>query len=335
MFKTLLRSAALALAMAAAAPALQAQELRVSSFEPPQGFYSAKVLQAWIDRVNPRLTEARMRLYPGSILGAPPAQAELAKAGVAHVALVVPTYTPGLFPLSGVVEVPGLIGESADGAAILNALLESGALDREYADYKVLALFSTPGYRFLMTGDGVTKPGDLKGLKLRTPSPFGSELLALLGASGVAIPAPQVYENLERRVVSGAVWVMDAYRTFRLNEVAPSVTSLRFTASPMAILMNKAAYEKLSEEDRKVIDEMSGRSMAEWVAGVVDEADAGLEAEFRKSGEVRFIEPDEATRAEWSAALARAPELWVASQPDKAAAEAALALARGLMEANR
>ncbi len=328
MLKTLLRSAATALALMAPM-ALEARELRVSSFEPPNGFYSAKVLQAWIDEINPKLTGGTsFRLYPGAILGAPPAQAELVKAGVADVALVVPTYTPGLFPLSGVVEVPGLVNTSAEGTAILNALSEAGALDAEYADYKVLAVFTTPGYRFLMTGDGVTKPGDLAGLKLRTPSPFGSELLALLGASGVAIPAPQVYENLERRVVSGAVWVMDAYRTFRLDEVAPSVTSLRFTASPMAILMNKAAWDSLPEDDRAVLEAASGRVMAEWVADVVDATDAEIEQGFRDAGKVKFIDLDAATVAEWTGALAPAADAWIASQPDQDKARAALETAR-------
>lgn len=332
MFKTFLRSAAMTLALAAPFTA-GARELRVSSFEPPQGFYSSKVLQAWIDEVNPKFTGgASLRLYPGAILGAPPAQAELVKAGVADIALVVPTYTPGLFPLSGVVEVPGLVAGSADGAAILNALAEKGALEKEYADYKVLALFSTPAYRFLMTGEGVTAPDALKGLKLRTPSPFGSELLAMLGASGVAIPAPQVYENLERRVVSGAVWVMDAYRTFRLSEVAPSVTTLRFTASPMAILMNRAAYDSLSEADRKVLDEASGRSFSEWIAGVVDRTDTDIEKSFREGGKVKFIDPDEAMLARWNEALAPAADRWTATQPDKAAAQAALEAARAAVK---
>lgn len=254
MIKTLLKTSALALTLLA--PMAEAREMRLSSFEPPQGFYSSKVLQAWIDQINPKLSDGNaFKLYPGSILGAPPAQAELVKAGVADVALVVPTYTPGLFPMTGVVEIPGMVASSAKGTHILNTLSEEGALDAEYADYKVIALFTTPSYRFFMTDAGANTPADLDGLKLRTPSKFGSELFGMVGASGVGIPAPQVYENLERGVVQGAVWVMDAYRTFRLNEVAPYVTTAHFTASPMAILMNRRAYDSLPDADKAVLDE--------------------------------------------------------------------------------
>ncbi|MGB0903392.1 MAG: TRAP transporter substrate-binding protein DctP, partial [Mangrovicoccus sp.] len=234
MIKTLLKTSALALILAGATA--EAREMRVSSFEPAQGFYSSKILQVWIDEINGKMSKGNsFKLYPGSILGAPPAQAELVKAGVADIALVVPTYTPGLFPMTGVVEIPGVVDSAATGADILATLAENGALDKEYADYKIIALFTTPSYRFFMTDEAAAQPSDLDGLKLRSPSKFGSELFEMVGASGVGIPAPQVYENLERGVVSGAVWVMDAYRTFRLDEVAPYITTSGFMASPMAI----------------------------------------------------------------------------------------------------
>jgi len=329
MFKTLLKTAALGLVLAASAA--EAREMRVSSFEPQQGFYSAKILQAWIDQINPKLSDgARFKLYPGAILGAPPAQAELVKAGVADVALVVPTYTPGLFPMTGVVEMPGMVKTSAQGANILNGLSEDGALDAEYADYKVIALFTTPGYRFFMTDEGLSEPSKLSGLKLRSPSKFGSELFEMLGASGVGIPAPQVYENLERGVISGAVWVMDAYRTFRLNEVAPYIVNTSFIASPMAILMNRSTYEGLSAEDKAVLDAMSGRATAEWIASVVDQTDAEIEKSFRDDGKVTFIDLDETARKAWDNALAEAPAKWVGEQPDSKTAEAVLARARAL-----
>lgn len=327
MFNRLLGTAALALTLIA--PSLEAREMRVSAFEPAQGFYPSKVLGPWIEEINGKLSKGNsFKLYPGSILGAPPAQAELVKAGVADVALVVPTYTPGLFPVSGVVEIPGLVDSGATGAAILNTLLEDGALDAEYADYKIIALFTTPSYRFLMADKEVRTPSDLAGLKLRSPSKFGSELFGMVQASGVGVPAPQVYENLERGVVSGAVWVMDAYKTFRLNEVAPHVTNTTFIASPMAILMNKRTYDALSDADKAVIDEMSGRATAEWIAGIIDTTDAELEQAFRDAGEVNFIDLTDAEKAAWDETFAGAADTWVAEQADPEAARAALVTAR-------
>ncbi len=326
MLKLLTSTGALALALAATT--LEAREMRVSSFEPAQGFYSSKVLQPWIDQVNEKLSDdAKFKLYPGSILGAPPAQADLVKAGVADVALVVPTYTPGVFPMTGVVEIPGLVANGKEGANILNTLAEDGALDAEYSDYKVIAVFSTPAYRFLMADAAAMMPEDLKGKKLRSPSKFGSDLFDMVGASGVGVPAPQVYENLERGVVDGAVWVMDAYRTFRLNEVAPYVTTAGFMAQPMSILMNKNTYDSLSDADKSVIDSMSGRATADWIAGVVDDTDAEVEAVFRADDKVTFVDPDSDAMQAWAAAFADAADTWVGQQSDPEAAAAALARA--------
>lgn len=323
MLKSLFISTALALTLGATSG--EAREMRVSSFEPAQGFYSSKILSVWIEGINEKLSKGNsFKLYPGSILGAPPAQAELVKAGVADVALVVPTYTPGLFPLTGVVEIPGLIDSSTAGADVLSTLSEDGALEAEYADYKVIALFTTPAYRFFMTDKPVEAPSDLSGLKLRSPSKFGSELFEMVGASGVGIPAPQVYENLERGVVSGAVWVMDAYRTFRLNEVAPNITTAGFITSPMAILMNKRTYDALSDADKSAIDDMSGRFTAEWIASVVDQTDQEIEEAFRAAGEVTFVDIDPDAPGAWADAFAGAETAWVDGQRDPAAAQAAL-----------
>jgi len=96
-----------------------AREMRFSSWESAQGFLSSKILQAWIHEVNSQLSDgASFKLYLGVILGAPPAQQELIKKGVADVAMVGPTQTPGLFPLSTIVEVPFLAQNSANGTKI-------------------------------------------------------------------------------------------------------------------------------------------------------------------------------------------------------------------------
>lgn len=306
--------AALSITVAVAMTA-EAREMRVSSFEPVQGFFSSKILSVWIEQVNAKLSEGNsFRLYPGGILGAPPAQQELVKKGVADVALVVPTYTPGLFPLTSVVEVPGIAPTSADGSNVLMSLFEQGDLQDEYKDYKVIALFSTYGYRIFSSEKEIRVPSDLEGLKLRTPSPYASKLVSMFGASGVSIPAPQVYENLDRGVVDGAIWALDAYRTFRLNEVAPTVAVTQLTASPLAILMNRSAYESLSEADRKVVDEMSGRSTSEWVASVIDEADFEQQKHFRQDGKVKLSYLTDDEQAQWDDALNGAYTAWLEEQ---------------------
>ncbi|MGB0904288.1 MAG: C4-dicarboxylate ABC transporter substrate-binding protein, partial [Mangrovicoccus sp.] len=90
------------------------------------------------------------------------------------------------------------------------------------------------------------------------------------------------------------------------------------------------SYESLPEADRAVLDDMSGRATAEWIASVVDETDAQVEADFRAAGEVTFTDIDGDDSAAWAAAFAGAEAAWVAGQADTAAAEAALETAKAV-----
>ncbi len=316
------RAVPAALALAAAigtgfASGADAREMRVSSWEPEQGFYSSKVIQAWIDQINPKLSEGvSFKLYPGAILGSPPAQQELVRKGVADVALIGPTYTPGVFPRTTVVEVPGIAPSSAAGTDVLQTLLDEGLLGDEYKDFKVIGLFSTSGYNPFMHDRPVRMPEDIKGMKLRTPSQFMATLLAMFGASGVSMPAPQVYESLERNVVDGAMWTFDAYTTFRLYETAPNITMLKLSANPLAIVMNKQVYEGLPEPDRAAIDSLSGRAFADWVAPIIDGYDQEQSAAMSKKEGVTFVVPDEAESAAWKKAYEGAPQAWLDSRKE-------------------
>lgn len=292
-----------------------AQQMRVSSFEPQNGFHS-KLLQEWIDEMNAKLSDgASFRLYPASMLGSPVAQAELVKNGVADVALVVPTYTPGVFPLTSVVEVPTIAPTASHGMGVLNTLYEEALLSEEYDDYKVIAFWTTPGYRIFSSSDPIIVPEDMQGKRLRTPSPFGTELLQMAGASGIPVPAPQVYENIERNVVDGAIWTMDAYSTFRLDEVAPQVTRTRLMATPMTILMNKNTYSKLSEENRDVIDSLTLRERSAWASDKVDAFEDTIENNLLSNSDVNFFELTAEQEAEWVNVFSTAVESWMRGKP--------------------
>lgn len=315
--RNIMRSSVLVAAMAAfgaiTLSAAEAREMRVSIFEPPQGFYPTHIVKPWIDKVNAELSEGNsLRMYPGAILGSPVAQRDLVTSGAADVALVVPTYTPGVFPGTSVVEVPYLAKSGVEGAKVLNTLLEEGLIADEYKDFKVIGLFSTPGYNVISTKDGVRVPADIAGYKMRIPSAYMNSLLGKLGATSISLPATQVYEGLERKVIDAAMWNYNGVATFRLHEPAPHVTLTKLGVTPMAILMNKATYEALSPEDRAVIDANSGRSFSEWAGEVSDTYEEEVRQRLQSEGSVKEYVPNEAELAEWQKAVANGGDLWLA-----------------------
>lgn len=309
-------------------------EMKVAVFEPPQGFLPRRILNPWMERVNPQLSSGHsFKLYAGGVLGSAAAQRELVRWGVIDVAVVVPFYTPGLFPGSNVVELPGLVSSSAEGTDLLNTLYEEDYLKDEYKDFKVIALYSVPPLRVLMRDKDVVLPQDLKGLRIRTSSPFGSTLLGMLGVTGTVIPVNQIHENLERGVVDGMVWTLDGYDTFQFYELAPRITMIKFTAAPMVILMNKDRYASLSAADRAVIDATSGREFARQIADIYDQNNAEIIAKFRSQEGVTVIDLDADQEKVWADAFKDAPDAWIDALPEGFDGQSLLDRARAIEDA--
>lgn len=306
-----------ALAILTALPTMaSAREMRVSSFE-PQGAFFSTMLQEWIDTVNPLLSAGnRFKLYPGGILGSPPAQQELVQKGVADVAFVVPAYSPGLFPISSITEVPGITSTSVVGTTVLQTLLDEGFLTSEYENFVVISLMSTRGYNLFTSDIDVRKPEDLNGLSMRSPSRFTTQLYSAFGASAVTMPAPQIYENIERGVVDGGTWVLDGYTSFRLHEVAPHITFVGdgFTGSTLAFLMNKNTFASLPAKDQAVILDHAGPSNSLLVAKRIDSYHSERDAIYRADPSITVNDLTDEELAAWQLVFSTVATEWVESQ---------------------
>lgn len=95
---------------------------------------------------------------------------------------------------------------------------------------------------------------DLKGLKMRIPGLAG-EVMAKLGVNVTNIPAGELYTSLDRGTIDALEWVgpgMDIKMGF--HKIAPFYyTGWHEPASEMQFLINKRAYEKLSPENKAIL----------------------------------------------------------------------------------
>ena len=95
---------------------------------------------------------------------------------------------------------------------------------------------------------------DLKGLKMRIPGLAG-EVFAKLGVNVTNIPAGELYTSLDRGTIDALEWVgpgMDIKMGF--HKIAPFYyTGWHEPASEMQFLINKRAYEKLSPENKAIL----------------------------------------------------------------------------------
>ncbi len=181
-----------------------------------------------------------------------------------------------------------------------------GAMDYirvEYDRTQVLALW-TNDRAVLMTRDKpVRNLDDLVGMKIRTPSKLQGDIIKALGATPVAMPVTRMYNALKTGVVDGLMVAPSVIKSFKIGEVARYSTVGPFAHTAFFLVMNKGAYDKLAPEQRKAIDETTGRALSLKAAKVYEEAGATALQNEAKSGrgEIIRLAADEEQR--WREAL--------------------------------
>ncbi len=70
----------------------------------------------------------RVEVYPSATLAKPPAQYEAVRSRIADVTATVQGYTANRFPLTQVVELPGIVRDAAHGSCIIQSLYEEGLI---------------------------------------------------------------------------------------------------------------------------------------------------------------------------------------------------------------
>lgn len=306
-----LAAAPLAAALLAAPSHAAEVNLNFAHFMPATSWQNTDLFQAWADKVKADSGgRIEVTVYPAQTLGKAPQGYDNARDGVADIAWTVQGYTAGRFPLSQIVELPGLFDSAEIGSCAFQKLYDSGVLDEEYKETHVLFVH-THGLGHLHTRDkAVTTLADLKGLKIRRPTAVIGKLLSELGAEPVGMPAPRIYEATQRGTIDGFMLPWEAVKGFRAYEVADHHTEFGFYSLAFVTTMNKAAYERLPDDLKAVIDANSGMDWAVAAGRGYDAGDiVGREATLA-NGTLHKIEGNE--RAAWQAAADRTAKAYIA-----------------------
>ncbi|MDP2358522.1 MAG: TRAP transporter substrate-binding protein [Beijerinckiaceae bacterium] len=280
-------------------PAMAAEELKLATFVPNTHIIMAKVLTPWADKIaKDSGGELTVRMFPSMQLGGKPPELyrQMAR-GISDICFTLPGYTSGDFPMMALTELPGMADSGADGTKKLWANFDK-FLAPQFKDAKVLMLWNSDSAALMSKTKPIRRLEDLRGMKVRTPSAAQSAQLTALGATPIDMPANQIYNNLDRGVVDAAMIPMSAAIDFKLIEVARHFTiNAPLGRSNFIVAMNRARYDRLSANLRKIVDDTTGLSLSLQGAATYDEQnDAGVAA-ARKDREV--ITLDAAERKRW------------------------------------
>ncbi len=319
-----------AAALAAPRPAL-AQEvtLRLHHFLPAVSNVHRFFLQPWAQKVqqasNGRL---RIQIFPAMQLGgAPPQLFDQARDGVADIIWTLPGNTPGRFPRIEVFELPFVAHKRAIvNCRAVQAFAET-QLREEFREVHPICVWAH-GEGLIHARRAVRTMEDLAGLKIRFPSRLNGEALRALGAAPVGMPIPQVPEALTQGVIDGAVVPWEVVPALRLQEMVRFHTEVPgsptlYTAT-FILAMNRAKYEALPDDLKRVLDANSGQAAATMAAVPWDERGPVVEQQVRQRAGNEIIVISEAEKQRWVTATQPVVDAWVAQSRDRGFDGAAL-----------
>ncbi len=279
-------------------PAMAAEELKLATFVPNTHIIMAKVLTPWAEKIaRDSGGQLTVRNFPSMQLGGKPPELyrQMAR-GISDICFTLPGYTSGDFPMMALTELPGMAESGTDGTRKIWANFDK-FLGREFKEAKVLGLWNSDSAALMSKNKPIRTLEDLRGLKIRTPSAAQSAQLSALGATPIDMPANQIYNNLDRGVVDAAMIPMSAAIDFKLIEVARYFTiEAPLGRSNFLVGINRARYEKLPANLRKMIDDTTGLELSLQGARTYDEQNAAGVAAARKEREIITLDPAERKR---------------------------------------
>ena len=148
---------------------------------------------------------------------------------------------------------------SMDSERMLHWIYDGGGLElwRQFNEEKFnvvsMPLFARTAEAFLHSRKPVRTMDDLKGLKLRTAGAW-LEISKSLGAASVTTPGPETYPMLERGAIDATEWgtlyenISMGFHKIAKYVIIPGVHQ---PSAPFELCVNKAAWGKLSDRDKK------------------------------------------------------------------------------------
>jgi TRAP-type transport system periplasmic protein len=255
----------LALATTLVAGTASAQTvLTASTWVPPTHALSVSQKE-WCDLLEKNTTgKIKCNILPRGVSN-PPGTFDAVKNGLADISFTVHGYTPGRFIATQMAEFPFLGNTSEPISVAFNKVaLKYPQFVNEHQGVKVLAFFTHgPGIVF-NTKKPITKADDLAGLKFRVGGGMVNEITKTLNMNVTLKPATDSYELLSGGVMDGTLFPAESTESFKIDKIVKHATFFPggLYNTSFVFMMNQAKYDKLTPEEKKAVDSISGEMAA-------------------------------------------------------------------------
>jgi len=236
----------------------------LSVWGPPRAFTAGiDALSKYVDsETGGKFT---IKIHYGDALSKGPDNLDNIKLGAFEMAQICTGYHPGKNPGLGVLDLPGLPLVDKDvHAAVHDQVYKHPFIVAEFKRWNAMLLMSVlqPQSELMGTGEPPVTMEGYKGMRVRALGGTG-EALKNLGAVPTSVPAPEVYNSLERGVFRAAAfpytYAFDAYKIFEIAKWF--TTNLAPGANNCPTIVNIEAFEALPPQYKELLS-TKGRPVA-------------------------------------------------------------------------
>ncbi|MCT4703819.1 TRAP transporter substrate-binding protein DctP [Enterobacteriaceae bacterium H20N1] len=237
-------------------------------------------------------------------------------------AIVVPEYTPDVFPLQQIFKSfpVGPVGDKqieffrrvyADVPAFPEELQKANVVNLFFATGYPVAFFSTKPLKTL---------DDIKGTKWRTASFWHQDFLKNAGAIPVSMPWNDgIYKALEAGTLDGLMVNVDSGYQLKVHKTAPDILVSKdlWLGHVYLLVMNKQTWDGLAKEDREAISR-AAEIAYQSLGAVMDKSMGSQIEELKKEGaSVRVLKKDEVMKWQAATRYQEVQASWVKEQEAK------------------
>ncbi|MGE5652611.1 TRAP transporter substrate-binding protein DctP [Noviherbaspirillum sp. UKPF54] len=229
----------------------------------------------------------KFEIYPGASLMKINAQISAVRKSALDMSLVPLSYAGGEMPEVNIGLMPGLVTSYEQGYGWKNK--EVGKELNKFLNDKGIVVVSWVWQAGGMAARGakpIIEPEDAKGLKIRGGSREMDMMLKAAGAAVVTGPTNEIYAGMQTGAMDAALTSSTSLISFRLEEVAKSLTTGRggaywFMFEPL--LMSKAVFDRLSKEQQQLIMTV-GAEMEQFARKSAQADDEMVATVYQKAG---------------------------------------------------
>jgi len=204
----------------------------------------------------------KVRLFPGGTLGGDVQTLSALQGGTVEMSVMNAGLMSGVSKDFSLVDLPFMFQTPQQADAVMDGPFGT-KLAETLPEKVVVGLgYWELGFRNLTNNRRpITKADDIAGLKIRVlQSPVFIDLFTALGANPVPMPYPELYTALETGTVDGQENPFSNVVSAKMYEVQKYLTVTRHIYNPQIVIMSKKAWDKLNEDERKVIQDAAAEA---------------------------------------------------------------------------